>query len=163
MSEEQKRAVLMECHDNPGTGNHNGVRGTRNRAIAGYFWPTLTNDVANWVRCCHRGQLNDPIKTMAPVLHSIKVKEAWEVVGLDLFGPMCETARRNKYVLTMTDLYTKWIVAEPLQTKSASEVSAAIIGKLYIFGMVRKGRSLLTKAKSLSTRMKEQIKISNVH
>ncbi|KAG2457152.1 ICOSL protein, partial [Polypterus senegalus] len=73
MSEEQKRAVLMECHDNPGTGNHNGVRGTRNTAIAGYFWPTLTNNVANWVRCCHRCQLNDPIKTMVPFLHSIKI------------------------------------------------------------------------------------------
>ncbi|MBN3293093.1 GIN1 protein, partial [Polypterus senegalus] len=72
MSEEQKRAVLTECHDNPGTGNHHGVRGTRDRVITGYFWPSLIKDVANWVRCCHRCQLNGPIKTVTPVLHSVK-------------------------------------------------------------------------------------------
>ncbi|CAK6981097.1 hypothetical protein AMEX_G3837 [Scomber scombrus] len=38
----------------------------------------------------------------------------------------------------MTDLYTKWVTAEPLRCKSASEVSAAIVGKMYTFSMVRK-------------------------
>ncbi|KAJ8352213.1 hypothetical protein SKAU_G00236890 [Synaphobranchus kaupii] len=40
--------------------------------------------------------------------------------------------------MTMTDLYTKWVVAEPLRSKTASEVSAALVNKLYTFGMVRK-------------------------
>ncbi|RVE64520.1 hypothetical protein OJAV_G00126740 [Oryzias javanicus] len=30
----EKRIALMKCHDNPG-GNHNGVRGTRDRVVAG--------------------------------------------------------------------------------------------------------------------------------
>ncbi|XP_049333328.1 gypsy retrotransposon integrase-like protein 1 [Astyanax mexicanus] len=136
-TEEEKRSVLMECH-NSGTGNHNGVRGTRDRVIAGYFWPTLMKDVTEWVKCCRRCQLNDPMKTGTPVLHSIKVKAAWEVIGLDLIGPLRETGQKNKYVLTMTDLYTKWVVAEPLQNKTATEVSAAIIKTLYLFGMVKK-------------------------
>ncbi|GAA6095043.1 uncharacterized protein LOC100692678 isoform X1 [Tachysurus ichikawai] len=79
-----------------------GVRGTQNRVIAGYYWSTIIHDVKEWVRSCHRCQVNDPIKTVAPV------KEAWEVLGLDLIGPLPETARSNKYVLTMTTLYTKW-------------------------------------------------------
>ncbi|GAA6089822.1 uncharacterized protein LOC100692678 isoform X1 [Tachysurus ichikawai] len=33
----------------------------------------------------------------------------------------------------MTDLYTKWVIAEP-----AAEVSAIVTTKLYLFGMVRK-------------------------
>ncbi|KAG9283044.1 hypothetical protein AMEX_G1770 [Astyanax mexicanus] len=90
------------------------------------------------VKCCRRCQLNDPMKTGTPVLHSIKVKAAWEVIGLDLIGPLRETGQKNKYVLTMTDLYTKWVVAEPLQNKTATEVSAAIIKTLYLFGMVKK-------------------------
>lgn len=66
------------------------------------------------------------------------MKEAWEVVGMDLIGPLRETAKKNKYVFTMTDLYTKWVVAEPMQTRSASEVSAVLISKMHLFGMVRK-------------------------
>lgn len=49
MSEEEKKLALNGCHDNSETGNHHGVRGTRNRVIAGYFWPTLIKDVTEWV------------------------------------------------------------------------------------------------------------------
>uniref|UniRef100_A0A672G6V4 Gypsy retrotransposon integrase-like protein 1 n=1 Tax=Salarias fasciatus TaxID=181472 RepID=A0A672G6V4_SALFA len=137
-SEEEKKAVLMECHNNPGTGNHNGARSTRNRVVAGYYWPTMIKDTNEWVRCCHRCQMNDPIKTIAPALHPIKVKEPWEVLGMDLIGPLPATGRGNQYILTMTDLYTKWVIAEPLKSKTAAEVSAIMISKLYTFGMVRK-------------------------
>lgn len=66
------------------------------------------------------------------------MKEEWEVVRIDLIGPLRETAKKNLYIFTMTDLYTKWVVAEPMQTKSASEVSAVLISKMYLFGMARK-------------------------
>ncbi|KAM3616489.1 uncharacterized protein V6R79_018955 [Siganus canaliculatus] len=48
LSEEEKKSVLMECHNNPGTGNHNGARGTRNRVVAGYYWPTIIEDTNEW-------------------------------------------------------------------------------------------------------------------
>lgn len=46
---EEKDKVLQECHFNPGTGNHNGVRGTKNKVVAGYYWFTLAEDVVNMV------------------------------------------------------------------------------------------------------------------
>ncbi|RVE63472.1 hypothetical protein OJAV_G00136600 [Oryzias javanicus] len=52
LSEEEKRSVLMECHQNSGTGNHSGMRGTRNKVIPGYLWKTLKQDVDEWV---HQG------------------------------------------------------------------------------------------------------------
>lgn len=57
---------------------------------------------------------------------------------MDLIGPLRDTANNNQYILTMTDLYTKWVVAEALQTKSGTEVATAIVNKLYLYGMVRK-------------------------
>ncbi|KAA0724022.1 Gypsy retrotransposon integrase-like protein 1 [Triplophysa tibetana] len=114
LSEEEKWSVFADFHNNPGTGNHCGIRGTQNRVIAGYYWSTLIDDVKEWV------------------------KEAWEVLGLDLIGPMPETSRSNKYVLTITDLYTKWVIAEPMQSKTAREVAAITTTQLYSFGMVGK-------------------------
>uniref|UniRef100_A0A3B3BXR1 Gypsy retrotransposon integrase-like protein 1 n=1 Tax=Oryzias melastigma TaxID=30732 RepID=A0A3B3BXR1_ORYME len=162
MSAEEKRIALMECHDNPG-GNHNGVRGTRDRVVAGYYWPTITQDVEEWVKSCHRCQLNDPIKTVARVLHPIKVKEPWEVLGMDLIGPLPETREGNKYILTMTDLFTKWVIAEPLKTKTAAEVSAILTTKLYTFGMVRKiitdqGKEFVNQVKVCESRTNQNIK-----
>lgn len=49
-SEEQQRDVLEACHYNPVTGNHNGMRSTRDRVIAGYYWATINKDVADWVK-----------------------------------------------------------------------------------------------------------------
>ncbi|KAM8854565.1 uncharacterized protein ACB058_010654 [Synchiropus picturatus] len=69
---DEKRSVLHECHDHPGTGNHGGLRATRDKVVAGYYWSPLKKDVYDWVRCCHRCQLNDPISTQTPTLHPIK-------------------------------------------------------------------------------------------
>ncbi len=57
LSEEEKRSVLTECHNNPGTGNHSGVRGTQNRVIGGYYWPTIIQDVKEWVMYYRCGAL----------------------------------------------------------------------------------------------------------
>ncbi|XP_046704188.1 uncharacterized protein si:dkey-79d12.4 isoform X3 [Silurus meridionalis] len=81
LSEEEKRSVLTECHNNPDTGNHSGIRGTQNRVTAGYYWPTIIQDVKDWVRSCHRCQLNDPIKSCVPDLHSIKL---WSAVAMEI-------------------------------------------------------------------------------
>lgn len=60
------------------------------------------------------------------------------MLGLDLIRPLTETGGGNKYILTMTDLYSKWVTAEPPKSKTTAEVSAIITTKLYTFGMVRK-------------------------
>ncbi|KAL2089182.1 hypothetical protein ACEWY4_016081 [Coilia grayii] len=109
MSDEQRQAVLKECHNNPGTGNHGGVRATMDRVVAGYYWDTIKADVADWV------------------------KEPWEVVGMDLIGPLKKTQKGHQYVLTVTDLFTKWVVAEPLKCGSSTEVAEALVPKLYTF------------------------------
>ncbi|CAM4530328.1 unnamed protein product [Leuciscus chuanchicus] len=110
LSDEQRRAVLEECHNNPGTGNHGGVRATMDRVVVGYYWDNIKADVADWV------------------------KEPWEVVGMDLIGPLKKTMKDHQYVLTVTDLFTKWVIAEPLKCGSSTEVAEALVSKLYTFG-----------------------------
>ncbi|XP_027021283.1 uncharacterized protein LOC113655147 [Tachysurus fulvidraco] len=87
MSEDEKKFALNECHNNSKTGNHHGVRGTRNRVIAGYFWPTLIKDVTEWVKSCERCQSNIS-RTGTPALHS--VKKAFPVKVLVTQAPAAE-------------------------------------------------------------------------
>ena len=49
--------------------------------------------------------------------------EAWWQVGMDLVGPLPETPRGHKYIMTLTDYYTKWAEAAALKDKSASSVA----------------------------------------
>ena len=41
-----------------------------------------------------------------------------------------------RFILTATDLFTKWVVAKPLCTKTAVEVSRKIVNILLDFGLV---------------------------
>lgn len=90
MTEEEKRFALSECHGNTETGIHHGVRSTRNRVIAGYYWPTLIKDVTEWVRpesslftqqnssvYSHggSGDLADPVRLPVKPLTQFKLEE----------------------------------------------------------------------------------------
>ncbi|RVE60744.1 hypothetical protein OJAV_G00184140 [Oryzias javanicus] len=138
MSDEEKKSVLMECHINPTNGKHFGLRGTRNRVVAGYYWPTINHSVCEWLRCCHLCRLNIPVKTLPPPSQPTKIKEPWEAIAMYLIGPFSETLQGNQYVLALIDLFTKFLVAEPLKSKTAAEASAVLTSKLYTFGLVRK-------------------------
>lgn len=42
---------------------------------------------------------------------------------MDLIGPLPETSRGNKYIVTLTDYFSKWAEAAPLPNKSADGIA----------------------------------------
>ena len=40
-----------------------------------------------------------------------------------VIGPLPETARGNRYIITLVDYFSKWPEAEPLPNKSANSVA----------------------------------------
>ena len=49
--------------------------------------------------------------------------QAWSQMGIDLIGPLVATRHGNKYILTITDYYTKWAEATALKGKIAPTVA----------------------------------------
>ena len=77
---------------------------------------------------CDRCQRNAPqLKTAAMELQSISVApKVWYLVGMDLIGPFRPTAMGYKFVLTMTDYFSKYVEAVPIKDKSAVSVARGI-------------------------------------
>lgn len=70
---------------------------------------------------------NHKLAKTSAALHPIRVEgEAWNQLGMDLVGPLHTTPRGNKYIMTITDYYTKWAEAEPLKDKTAASVSSVL-------------------------------------
>ena len=68
--------------------------------------------------------MNKKLKTSTTELHPIPVKaQIWSQVGMDLIGPLTETPRSNKYIITLTDYFSKWAEAIALPDKSAFGVA----------------------------------------
>ena len=57
-------------------------------------------------------------------VHPIPVKaQIWHQVGMDLIGSLPETSLGNKYIITLTDYFSKWAEATALPDKTAVSVA----------------------------------------
>ena len=74
--------------------------------------------------------VNIQIKKMvvqAPELHPVPVKSPWYHVAIDFIGPITPTSQKgNRYILTISDYFTKYAEAIPLPTKCAIEVASVL-------------------------------------
>ena len=67
---------------------------------------------------------NKRLKKTVGSLHPVPVKSKfWSQVGMDIIGPLPVTTRGNKYIITLTDYFSKWAEAAPLGDKTAASVA----------------------------------------
>ncbi len=65
--------------------------------------------------------------TGAPGLHPIPLKSPWYMIGIDFIGPLSpEADDGSRYILTLSDYFTKWVEAIPNIEKSASSVATVL-------------------------------------
>ncbi|KAJ8391023.1 hypothetical protein AAFF_G00096440 [Aldrovandia affinis] len=74
------------------------------------------------------------------------VNEKWEWLGVDLKGPLSETNNGHRFILTLTDYYSKWVEAYPMKSESAGEVALNIRNFTYQFGWPLRILSQMDKA-----------------
>ena len=63
----------------------------------------------------------------APELHPIPVVSPWYHVGIDFIGPLQPPLTQgSRYILTISDYFTKYVLAVSTETKHASGVVDAL-------------------------------------
>ena len=82
--------------------------------------------------------MNKGIATEKPELHPVPVKSPWYHLGIDFVGPISPVSiSGNHYILTVSDYFTKFGWAVPMQTKEArpvvSELRKVQVHSEYIF------------------------------
>ena len=109
----------------------------RNRMAASialrYYWEGMGEQVrehvANCKKCQHRKSANLGVKI--PVLHVRKRARPWYEIHIDLIVELPETASGFKHILVVKDSLTKFVIMEPLKTKTATEVGRAMVDEIY--------------------------------
>jgi len=88
----------------------------------------MTASSLTQIKLCDRCQQNAPqLKAAAIELHPVAVEpQVWYLVGMDLIGPFQPTADGHKFVLTMTDYFSKYVEAVPIPDKTAISVAQGI-------------------------------------
>jgi transposase InsO family protein len=119
---ELRRSILKIYHDTAANGAHFGRNKTLHKIRTRYYWPRMYKDIDNHIKSCILCAQYNPRRQKTPgKLRSIKPPEGvWQLVAMDFHGPINPTSQRgNKYIISLTDVLSKFIIAKAVRDNSA--------------------------------------------
>ena len=124
--------ILKEAHGTVMSG-HNGQLKTKERILQMFYWPGMDADIQHHLRSCHRCQVRRTDDHPPPVLLTSlpQTTEPNQRIHADLFGPLFTSGRNKKYVLCMTDAFTKYVELVALENKEAETVAEALFERWF--------------------------------
>ncbi|CAF4027267.1 unnamed protein product [Rotaria sordida] len=119
--------LLKAYHDSPWAG-HFGFRRTYLKLKNRYWWPNMKSIIKNYIQNCMLCQkFNIERRKSSGLLHPIESPcGPFQLIGIDYSGPFPITPQGNKYVLAITDYFTKWVIAIPLPNQTAQTTAEAL-------------------------------------
>lgn len=130
--EDEVFEIIKLHHDSP-IGGHFGFNKTFNRIRQYYTWPKMSTDIKLYVKNCPICQkVKAQGVTKAPMVIVTTAKSSWEKISIDLVGPLSETVKANKYLLTVEDHLSKWLIAIPLPNQEAQTVAEALVQEVFL-------------------------------
>ena len=120
--------LLRQWHDSL-QGGHLGANKTWGRArTSGYVWYDMRTTVRMYVRSCLVcAARRTGGERKQHELVQFPVGGRFELVGMDLVGPLPLSSRNNRYLLTITDYWTRWCDAIPIPNKESRTVAHAFM------------------------------------
>ena len=120
--------ILRRYHSMNDTSAHIGRKRMYEQCRATFFWPTMANDIKDFCRKCmickYQTKNSDPAHILQRAERATRPNE---VVNMDIVGPFTASSEGYRYILTIQDDFSKFIVAIPLKTKSAGAVVTSFL------------------------------------
>jgi transposase InsO family protein len=124
-----KDQIISEAHGQELSG-HFGILKTKEKILDSYFWPNMESDISDHLRRCRRCQMTKPNRNPPQLLTPLpQCTEPNQRVHADLFGPLKTTNGDKKYLLCMTDAFTKYVELVAVPNKEAGTVASALINR----------------------------------
>ena len=131
--------TALRAHHNHTTASHRGVNKTLGALRARYYWPGLTSQVKRWIKVCHEcgAKKNWGRKRRSPLKQYV-VGAPMERLAMDILGPLPLTPRGNRFVLVVTDYFTKWTESYAISNQEAVTVAEKLVAEYVCrFGVPR--------------------------
>jgi len=122
--------IIQEAHGSLLTG-HGGITKTKERLLQGFYWPSMEVQIAEFLKTCEKCQLTKttdrpPPGPLFPLPQCTSLNQR---MHCDLFGPLKSSDSGKKYVLCMTDAFSKYVEILAVPNKEVHTVSSAIFNR----------------------------------
>jgi hypothetical protein len=103
---------------------------TKERLLQSYYWPNMESDIVDHLRRCNRCQVAKSGKTAPELLSPLpQCTEPNQRVHADLFGPLKTSKGDKKFILCITDAFTKYVKLVVLPNKEVWTVATALLNR----------------------------------
>ena len=131
--------VLNMAHY-PKLAGHPGTRRMYDTMRRSFYWPLMANDIHKLVRSCQSCAKAKGAKHKHQ--HKLKLFPAagpLEEVAMDILGPLPKSEAGNRFVLVITDRYSKMARAIPMQDTTTKDVAQVFVEHwVYPYGIPNK-------------------------
>lgn len=112
--------ILTTYHDSPDNGAHVGILKTTEKIRQHYYWDNMLNDIQQYVKSCLQCQERKiPSTKKDGLLCPIEIpQKPFSKIVIDYIGPF-EPSNQNKFILTIVDSTTRYIIAYPCKAADA--------------------------------------------
>lgn len=122
-----KRDIMYQMHNSIVSG-HMGVKRTKQKTSRSYYWYNMKPDIALYIKKCDTCAADKkPAKTPRAPMGSLRVGAPWDVLAIDYLGPLPRTPRDSRYILVLTDHFSKYTEVLPVSSQSAEECAQRIL------------------------------------
>lgn len=136
LDEDERRLLVNENHASPLAGHRSAETTIQRIKDAGFSWPSINKDVALFIKTCASCQKNKLYRTTKmPMQITDTPTKPWEKVSLDIVGKLPRTIMGHEYILTIQDIFSKFIFAIPLSNQDAEAVAQAFFTIIGMHGI----------------------------
>ena len=100
--EGMRESIMKQAHDEV-LACHQSADRTYERVRDSCWWPNMYKDVHSWVRTCPTCQLYAEPKGENYPMQTIMVSKPFQILSIDIVGPLPITGRGNRYLLVMIE------------------------------------------------------------
>jgi hypothetical protein len=134
--------IIKENHD-PVFVPHPGVKRTHDLISLKYWWPGMWKSIEDYIKKCDACQRRKEDREFVAPLGQVEDPVApFEMTSMDITGPYMLTPRKNNYLLTFIDHFTRYVEAIPIPDQTAE--TCARVYATQIVTMHGSGSKLIT-------------------